>query len=671
MRNMKKILMKLLLVLSIVVSLIPMSLVYGLESKSTLLEISNIVKEALINGESKADLSALKIHKSTSLLDDGVNAFLFSIPYLSDGIEGSLYANNAGYLTYIKIDTSKNGNQIKQHINHIEAKLSEIKSYMNTSYSDEKNALILHDYMVKEYSYDKEAESLGVKNAKEAFKIGGLLLTQKGVCMSYSLLYKYILESYGIETYYIKSDSMNHAWNIVNIDGSYYHVDVTYDDPAPDRYGTVFHNNFLLSDLKIKDTNHYNWDSKGLLCNNFKYDKYYWRDVYSPIFVDQSGYYYVNNRKFVYKDNNANATIIDDSLNKWNTGYGTHWIESYSGLFKNGQYIYYNGPDVIKRYNLNTKTVETVYTGDGTGDIYGCRQVGNTLCFNKTYNSQEVNVVKVNGITLNSLLPSVSKIQTNVSDIVMNIGDKQIFYVSLYPAHASNKYDMKISNTTIAAFDNDGNVIAKKAGTTAITITSENGVKKVVNVRVRKALPFKDVPKTEWYRGFVEEAYDLGLMTGATNTLFKPNANMNRGMVAIVFHRMEGSQKVAYSKVFPDVANNQYYTTSVLWAKQKGIINGYMDGTFKPLRNISREEMVTMIANFAKYKKHYTKASYNLNKFQDGSKVSAYAKESMQWAIVNGIISGKYNGTKLDPTGTATRAECTKMLLKGYEMIYK
>ena len=668
---MKKILMKVLLVLSMVVSLIPMSLAYGLESKTTILDISNIVKEALINGESKADLSALNIHKSTYLLEDGVNAFLFSIPYLSNGIEGSLYANNAGYLTYIKIDTDKNGNEIKQHINRIEAKLSEIKSYMNTNYSDEKNALILHDYMVREYSYDKEAESLGVKNAKEAFKIGGLLLNQKGVCMSYALLYKYILESYGIETYYIKSDSMNHAWNIVNIDGSYYHVDVTYDDPSPDQFGIVLHNNFLLSDLKIKDTNHYNWDNKGMLCNNFKYDKYYWRNVYSPIIVDQSGYYYVNNHKFVYKDNNANATIIDDNLNKWSTGYGTHWVESYSGVFKNGQYIYYNGPDVIKRYNLNTKTIENVYTIDGNGDIYGCRQIGVNLYFNKTNTPKEVNVVKVNGITLNSLVPSVSKIQTNVTDIVMNIGDKKIFYVSLYPAHASTKYNMKISDNTIATSDKDGNIIAKKAGKTTITITSDNGVKKVVNIRVRKALPFKDVPKSAWYRETIEEVYDLGLMTGATATLFKPDSKMNRGMVATVFYRMEGSPKTSYVKKFSDVASGQYYSVPVTWAANKKIITGYNNGTFRPIKDITREEMVTMVARFANYKGKYAKKTYNLNKFTDGSQVSTYAKEYMQWAIASGVMSGKYNGTKLDPLGTATRAECSKMLLKGYELIYK
>ncbi len=186
-----------------------------------------------------------------------------------------------------------------------------------------------------------------------------------------------------------------------------------------------------------------------------------------------------------------------------------------------------------------------------------------------------------------------------------------------------------------------------------------------------KPFPFTDVSNKQWYYGVINEAYQLGLMTGATDTLFKPNANMNRGMVAIVFHRMEGSKKVEYSSIFPDVANKQYYTTSVLWAKQTGVINGYTDGTFKPLRNVSREEMATMIYNFARYKGLDMSASKDISYFDDYSKITPYARVTLQWAVEKGLMSGKLNGTKLDPLGTATRAECSKMLVQAYKVIYK
>ena len=48
---------------------------------------------------------------------------------------------------------------------------------------------------------------------------------------------------------------------------------------------------------------------------------------------------------------------------------------------------------------------------------------------------------------------------------------------------------------------------------------------------------------------------------------------------------------------------------------------------------------------------------------------SGFADEAMQWAVGNGIISGKYNGTILDPQGDATRAECATIIMRFIEKI--
>ncbi len=186
-----------------------------------------------------------------------------------------------------------------------------------------------------------------------------------------------------------------------------------------------------------------------------------------------------------------------------------------------------------------------------------------------------------------------------------------------------------------------------------------------------KLLPFKDVYVSEWYYDIINDVYQLGLMSGATETLFKPNAKMNRGMVAIVFHRMDGSVDTEYESLFKDVAKGQYYSESVIWAKKNGVINGYNDGTFKPLKNITREEMAQMLYNFAKYKGIDVKSNADLSQFDDSNKISSYHKDALKWAVANGLISGKDNGKRVDPLGHATRAECSKMLLNGYKAIYK
>lgn len=185
------------------------------------------------------------------------------------------------------------------------------------------------------------------------------------------------------------------------------------------------------------------------------------------------------------------------------------------------------------------------------------------------------------------------------------------------------------------------------------------------------AFVFTDVSENSWYRPYVEDVYYLGLMTGATDTLFKPNSYMTRGMIATVLHRMEGSTYMDYFPFFADLENNKYYTQAVVWCYSTGIIKGYNDCTFRPDRKVTREEMVTMLYNFARYKNVDVRGNCEvIARFKDYEQVSAYAKEPMEWAVQNGIISGKDNGTRIDPKGNTTRAECSKMLAQIYRVIY-
>ena len=320
-----------------------------------------------------------------------------------------------------------------------------------------------------------------------------------------------------------------------------------------------------------------------------------------------------------------------------------------------------------------------VYVNGKTVEVEGTETTVTGLKSGKSYN---VKVVVVDEYGLKSSpvqevffledgVVEAAKVTLNKTSLQLEKGAKATLSATVLPADAADKSVTWISSNPKVATVKDGVVTALKAGTTSITVTTANGLKTTCKVTVLKEFPFTDVSNKQWYYGVINEAYQLGLMSGATETLFKPNANMNRGMVAIVFHRMEGSKKVEYSKVFPDVANKQYYTTSVLWAKQAGVINGYTDGTFKPLRNVSREEMATMIYNFARYKGLDMSASKDITYFDDYSQITPYARVTLQWAVEKGLMSGKLNGTKLDPLGTATRAECSKMLVQAYKVIYK
>ena len=93
-----------------------------------------------------------------------------------------------------------------------------------------------------------------------SFSAYGVFVEEIAVCQGYALAYKLLCDRVGIECYMVTSDSMNHAWNIVWLDGSWYHVDATWDDPSWDMPGRVDHTYLFRSDDDFRNRlEHYGW----------------------------------------------------------------------------------------------------------------------------------------------------------------------------------------------------------------------------------------------------------------------------------------------------------------------------------------------------------------------------------------------------------------------------
>ncbi len=131
--------------------------------------------------------------------------------------------------------------------------------------TDVEKALVLHDYLVREVDYN-----LNIVNGKPApdyvYSLEGVFVERDAVCQGYALAYSFLLQEVGVESVVVSSDPMNHAWNMVKIDGNWYHVDATWDDPTNVnevdfcRGGFVSHEYFLRSDEEFKnELNHFGW----------------------------------------------------------------------------------------------------------------------------------------------------------------------------------------------------------------------------------------------------------------------------------------------------------------------------------------------------------------------------------------------------------------------------
>ena len=177
---------------------------------------------------------------------------------------------------------------------------------------------------------------------------------------------------------------------------------------------------------------------------------------------------------------------------------------------------------------------------------------------------------------------------------------------------------------------------------------------------------FRDVKFGDWYHEAVDFAVEHGLFKGMSETAFEPNTPMTRAMLVTVLWRYEGQPEEG-ENVFSDVKDGEWYAKAVAWAAKNGIVTGIGGGKFDPNGSITREQMAAILFRYSDSKGYDTEIRASLSDFPDRAKVGAWAQEAMQWAVAAKLITG--NVGKLDPQGSATRAQVATILMRFIENI--
>ncbi len=112
-------------------------------------------------------------------------------------------------------------------------------------------ALLAHDALINRCEYS----AVGYLHA-ENHSAYGALCNRSAVCEGYAEAYQLLMDIAGIECIYVAGEANEpHAWNMLCIDGSYYHVDTTWDDPlSTDAVQRLLHDYFLISDTQMSQT---------------------------------------------------------------------------------------------------------------------------------------------------------------------------------------------------------------------------------------------------------------------------------------------------------------------------------------------------------------------------------------------------------------------------------
>ena len=193
-------------------------------------EYKNCMEDVIELAENQNDLS-------------DINGFVH--PFNSfDTIETTYDSLNRVNLKIIKTYTDKEIEEINKKVDEI------IKDVVKDEKDTKKIIQLIHDYIIEHTKYDKERADYNKiqYNSNTAY---GVLFEGYGVCNGYADTMSIFLNRYNITNY--KIASANHIWNAVKIDGTWYHLDLTWDDPImKDNKDVVLHDYFLISTKKLK-----------------------------------------------------------------------------------------------------------------------------------------------------------------------------------------------------------------------------------------------------------------------------------------------------------------------------------------------------------------------------------------------------------------------------------
>lgn len=245
------------------------------------------------------------------------------------------YHGEAVFIMLNYIDSTDN---VQKRLRLYKAFKEDILSLITEDMTDFQKAVTVHDYIVMNLKYDTSYNVYDAVN----MALGG-----SGVCQGYAqMFYDICVNELGMGCGFAVGQNKTpgdagHIWNVINIDGAWYHTDATYDDPlfrdsetkaltdAPLR---VSHNYFLISDEKLKSINpNDSIDRENIECAVECSDTYYdenrpWDDSSSAqIIVNDGAIYYISGNKIMKKsDAEEVVCVITEGENHIEAGIGIY-----------------------------------------------------------------------------------------------------------------------------------------------------------------------------------------------------------------------------------------------------------------------------------------------------------------------------------------------------------
>lgn len=244
--------------------------------------VSNLSKTIVFGFNEKEDINKDLEMVIEAYYNDHPEYFYLPYNYKFSNINlvvKNLTVLNLDYLVADEIELLKMNNEIDIAIREI------ISNNITSDMTDYEKEVAIHDALVKKVAYYKYEDIDKIPNVKHT--IYGALVENEAVCDGYSKAFMVILERLNIDSIIVSGvlDNVNHAWNIVDVNGEYYHVDVTSDSIDVNGAREVVHTYFNLTDSEISRSHEISNMFSTPKCNSTKYNYY----IQEGLYIDSRG----------------------------------------------------------------------------------------------------------------------------------------------------------------------------------------------------------------------------------------------------------------------------------------------------------------------------------------------------------------------------------------------
>lgn len=274
--------------------------------------------------------------------------------------------------------------------------------------------------------------------------------------------------------------------------------------------------------------------------------------------------------------------------------------------------------------------------------------------------------------TLETLTPTVKPIAKDVikehPPMKIKNGTVNLFGRNAYEVFSKDITSVTNKRTYVPTYmDEDGNrKVLKFSRNTDNSLNFLNVSGAAISSYVDNTKTFGDTGES-WAKDYIDFATSREILVGTASETFAPQETATRAMLVTVLGRMTDVNTDSVVNPFEDVAEGQWYTGYVAWAKSEGIVSGMSETTFAPSGTVTREQMAVMITNYFKYM-GYDITVDQAGTFEDETSISTWAKDSVSKLQALGILEGDEEGY-FNPQGSLTRAELAKVADKLVETV--